>query len=38
MSYTIDRKIDNLNFEEAVSRTRSALAEQGFGIVPHGVV
>ncbi len=33
MSYTIDRKIDNLNFEEAVSRTRSALAEQGFGVL-----
>ena len=33
MSYTINRKIDGVSFEEAVSRTRSALADQGFGVL-----
>lgn len=33
MSYTINRKIDGVSFEEAVARTRSALADQGFGVL-----
>ena len=33
MSYTINRKIDGVSFEEAVSRARSALADQGFGVL-----
>ncbi len=33
MSYTINRTIEGVSFEEAVSRTRSALAEQGFGVL-----
>lgn len=33
MSYTINRKIDGVSFEEAVSRTRSALADQSFGVL-----
>lgn len=33
MSYTINRKIDGVSFEEAVVRTRSALADQGFGVL-----
>jgi uncharacterized protein (DUF302 family) len=33
LSYTINRKIDGASFEEAVARTRSALAEQGFGVL-----
>jgi uncharacterized protein (DUF302 family) len=33
MSYTINRKIDDVSFDDAVSRTRSALADQGFGVL-----
>ncbi|MCT9000617.1 DUF302 domain-containing protein [Chelativorans intermedius] len=33
MSYTVNRKIDGVTFEEAVERTRAALAEQGFGVL-----
>jgi uncharacterized protein (DUF302 family) len=33
MSYTINRRIDGVSFDEAVSRTRSALADQGFGVL-----
>jgi len=33
MSYTIDRMIDNADFEEIDSRTRSALAAHGFGVL-----
>ncbi|MDP2357027.1 MAG: DUF302 domain-containing protein [Beijerinckiaceae bacterium] len=33
MSYTMDRKIDGVSFEEAASRVRSALADQGFGVL-----
>ena len=33
MSYTINRKIEGVSFEEAASRTRSALADQGFGVL-----
>ena len=33
MSYTINRNIDRVSFAEAVSRTRSALADQGFGVL-----
>jgi uncharacterized protein (DUF302 family) len=33
MSYTINRKIEGVSFDEAVSRTRSALADQGFGVL-----
>jgi uncharacterized protein (DUF302 family) len=33
MSYTINRKIDDVSFEQAVARTRSALAVQGFGVL-----
>jgi uncharacterized protein (DUF302 family) len=33
MSYTIDRLIENTTIEEIDGRTRSALAEQGFGVL-----
>ncbi len=33
MSYTIDRKLEGATFEQAVERTRNALAEQGFGVL-----
>ena len=33
MSYTIDRTIENTDFEEVDSRTRAALATHGFGIL-----
>jgi uncharacterized protein (DUF302 family) len=33
MSYTISRKIDDVEFDEVVSRTRTALADQGFGVL-----
>ena len=33
MSYTINRKIEGASFEEAVERTRKALAERGFGVL-----
>lgn len=33
MSYTIDRRIEGVSFEDAVERTRQALAEQGFGVL-----
>jgi uncharacterized protein (DUF302 family) len=33
MSYTIDRLIDNTDFEEVDSRTRAALATHGFGVL-----
>jgi uncharacterized protein (DUF302 family) len=33
MSYTISRKIDGVSFDQAVARTRSALADQGFGVL-----
>lgn len=33
MSYTIDRKIGGVSFEDAVERTRRALADQGFGVL-----
>jgi uncharacterized protein (DUF302 family) len=33
MSYTIDRLIENADFEEIDSRTRKALAERGFGVL-----
>ena len=33
MSYTINRKIDGVSFDEALTRTRSALADQGFGVL-----
>jgi uncharacterized protein (DUF302 family) len=33
MSYTINRRIDGVSFDETVSRTRSALADQGFGVL-----
>jgi uncharacterized protein (DUF302 family) len=33
MTYTIDRKIEGVSFEDAVERTRRALADQGFGIL-----
>ena len=33
MNYTINRKIEGASFEEAVERTRKALAEQGFGVL-----
>ncbi len=33
MSYTIDRMIDNADFEEIDGRTRSALAAHGFGVL-----
>lgn len=33
MSYTISRKIDDVEFDVVVSRTRTALADQGFGVL-----
>jgi len=33
MSYTIDRMIDNADFEEIDNRTRNALAAHGFGVL-----
>ncbi len=33
MSYTIDRKLEDASFEQAIERTRNALAEQGFGVL-----
>ncbi len=33
MSYTIDRKLEGVTFEQAVERTRKALADQGFGVL-----
>ena len=33
MSYTIDRTIENTDFEEVDSRTRAALATHGFGVL-----
>ncbi len=33
MSYTIDRVIDDADFEEVDSRTRAALASHGFGVL-----
>lgn len=33
MNYTINRKINDIDFEEAVSRTRGALGDQGFGVL-----
>jgi uncharacterized protein (DUF302 family) len=33
MSYTIDRLIENTDFEEVDSRTRAALATHGFGVL-----
>src|SRR5210317_804910 len=33
MSYTIDRLITNTDFEEVDSRTRTALAAHGFGVL-----
>ena len=33
MSYTINRKLEGATFEQAVERTRNALAEQGFGVL-----
>jgi uncharacterized protein (DUF302 family) len=33
MSYTIDRVIDDADFEEVDSRTRAALATHGFGVL-----
>jgi uncharacterized protein (DUF302 family) len=33
MSYTINRRIEGIGFPEAVERTRSALADQGFGVL-----
>ena len=33
MSYTIDRVIDNADFEEVDNRTRAALANHGFGVL-----
>jgi len=33
MNYTIDRIIDNADFEEVDSRTRTALANHGFGVL-----
>jgi len=33
MSYTIDRIIDNADFEQVDSRTRAALAKHGFGVL-----
>jgi len=33
MSYTIDRVIDDADFEEVDSRTRAALANHGFGVL-----
>ena len=33
MSYTIDRTIGDATLAEAVSRTRKALADAGFGVI-----
>ena len=33
MSYTIDRIFQNTEFETIVARTRTALADQGFGVL-----
>ncbi len=33
MSYTIDRTLEGVTFEQAVERTRKALADQGFGVL-----
>ena len=33
MSYTIDRVIDNADFEDVDQRTRAALANHGFGVL-----
>ena len=33
MSYTIDRKFSNEKFADIVERTRSALADKGFGVL-----
>jgi len=33
MTYTIDRTLSNANFTDVVTRTREALAEQGFGVL-----
>jgi len=33
MSYTIDRTIENTDFEEVESRTRAALGTHGFGVL-----
>lgn len=33
MSYTIDRVIDNADFEQVDGRTRAALAKHGFGVL-----
>lgn len=33
MSYTIDRKLEGVGFEDAVERTRRSLADQGFGVL-----
>ena len=33
MSYTIDRVIDNADFEEVDGRTRAALSNHGFGVL-----
>lgn len=33
MSYTIDRVIDNADFDEVDARTRAALANHGFGVL-----
>lgn len=33
MSYTIDRVIDDANFEDVDARTRAALANHGFGVL-----
>jgi uncharacterized protein (DUF302 family) len=33
MSYTIDRKIEGVSFEDIVERTRRAVADQGFGVL-----
>jgi len=33
MSYTIDRVIDDADFDEVDSRTRAALANHGFGVL-----
>ncbi len=35
MSYTIDRVIDDADFDEVDSRTRAALANHGFGVLPE---